>query len=208
MTKRPLRRLLARVFLGLTGWKVEGVRPDAKQYVLIAAPHTSNWDFPYFLAFAAYFEIEAAWMGKHTIFRWPFGRIMRALGGIPVQRHKREDLVSAMARTFDDREELALTVPAEGTRSLVEYWKSGFYHIATTANVPIVMSYLDYAKKIGGFGPAFFPSGDLAKDMDTIRAFYQGRQGKHPELSGPIRLREEAEAKAGNLSEAEPPSPR
>lgn len=212
MTKRPVRRLLARVFLWITGWKTEGVRPEAMQFVLIAAPHTSNWDFPYLLAFAAYFEVKVSWMGKHTIFRWPFGSLARALGGVPVRRDKREDLVTAMARTFDDHEELGLTVPAEGTRGRVEYWKSGFYHIARTANVPIVMSYLDYSKKTGGFGPGFSPSGDVKKDMDIIRAFYQGRQGKHPELFGPVRLREEDEAgqrrDPGNLSASEPPSPR
>jgi len=208
MKKRPVRRFLARVFLGMTGWKPDGVRPEAKKFVLIAAPHTSNWDFPYLLAFAAYFEVEISWLGKHTFFRWPLGPIARALGGIPVRRHKREDLVTAMARTFDDHEELGLTVPAEGTRRHVEYWKSGFYHIARTADVPIVMSYLDYAKKTGGFGPAFYPSGDVRKDMDTIRAFYAGRQGKYPELFGHVRLREEREEDAGNLSELEPPSPR
>ena len=204
MNNQPVRRFLARVFLRMTGWKPEGVRPKPKQFVLIAAPHTTNWDFPYLIAFAAYFEIEISWMGKHTLFRWPFGPIARALGGIPVRRHKHEDLVTSMARTFDDHEELVLVVPAEGTREHVEYWKSGFYHIARTANVPIVMSYLDYAKKTGGFGQAFFPSSDLKKDMDVIRAFYDGIQGKYPERFGHIRLREED---AGNLLEAKPPSP-
>jgi len=204
MTKRPVRRFLARVFLRLTGWKADGFRPEAKQFVIIAAPHTSNWDFPYLLAFAALFEVGISWMAKHTFFRWPLGPFARALGGIPVQRHKREDLVTAMARTFDEHEELGLVVPAEGTRGHVEYWKSGFYHIARTANVPIVMSYLDYAKKTGGFGPAFFPSGDVQKDMDAIRAFYHGRQGKYPARFGHVRLREENE---GNLSEPDPPSP-
>jgi 1-acyl-sn-glycerol-3-phosphate acyltransferase len=191
MRKRPIRRFLARTLFYVTGWKPDGVRPEAKKYVLIAAPHTTNWDFIYLIAFAAFFEIEISWMGKHTLFRWPFGFLARALGGIPVRRNRSEKMVTAMARTFDEHEELGLVVPAEGTRSYVEYWKSGFYHIATTANVPIVMSYLDYTRKIGGFGPAFFPSGNLRQDMDAVRAFYQGRQGKHPELFGPIRLREE-----------------
>jgi 1-acyl-sn-glycerol-3-phosphate acyltransferase len=210
MTKRPVRHFLARHFLEMTGWKSDGVRPEAKQFVIIAAPHTTNWDFPYLLAFAAIFDVEISWMAKHTVFRWPIGPFARALGGIPVRRNKREDLVTAMARSFDDREELGLVVPAEGTRSHVEYWKSGFYHIARTANVPIVMSYLDYEKKIGGFGPAFYPSGDVEKDMDAIRAFYHGKQGKYPALFGRIRLREEGdenEADAGNLSDPARPSP-
>ncbi|MFK7894923.1 MAG: lysophospholipid acyltransferase family protein [Myxococcota bacterium] len=198
MSKRPVRRTIARLFLSMTGWKPDGVRPEPKQYVLIAAPHTSNWDFPYLLAFAEYFEIQISWMGKNTLFRGPMGTIMRALGGIPVFRHKRENMVLAMARTFKEpgHEELGLVVPAEGTRARAEYWKSGFYHIATTAGVPVVMSYLDYSKKVGGFGPAFKPSGDVDADMETVRAFYAGKQGKYPELFSPIRLREETAEKA------------
>ena len=191
MSKRPLRRLVARTFLSLTGWKPDGLRPEADRFVLIAAPHTTNWDFPYLLAFAAHFDVEISWMGKDTLFRWPFGRIMRALGGVPVRRSKRENLVSAMARTFEDHPRLGLVVPAEGTRSHVDYWKSGFYHIAMTARVPIVMSYLDYSRKVGGFGPAFSPTGDVKKDMGAIRAFYEDRKGKYPERFGRIRLREE-----------------
>ncbi len=191
MSRRSLRRFLARRFLSLTGWKPDGLRPEARRFVLIAAPHTTNWDFPYLLAFAAHFDVDISWMGKDTLFRWPFGSVMRALGGVPVRRDRRENLVSAMARTFDDHTDLGLVVPAEGTRSHVEYWKSGFYHIATAARVPIVMSYLDYARKVGGFGPAFMPTGDIRKDMGVIRAFYEGRKGKFPERFGHIRLREE-----------------
>lgn len=191
MPKQPVRRLLARVFLRLSGWKPDGVRPDAPQFVLIAAPHTSNWDFPYLLVFAAYYELKISWIGKGTLFRWPFAGLMRALGGVPVRRDKRENLVAAMARLFDKHANLGLVVPAEGSRGLVDYWKSGFYHIATTANVPIVLSYLDYSKKTGGFGPSFVPSGNVGKDMDFIRAFYKGRLGKYPALFGQVRLREE-----------------
>ncbi len=191
MSRRPFRRLLARVFLAATGWRPDGARPQPRQYILIAAPHTTNWDFAYLLAFAEYFELEINWMGKHTLFKPPFGAIMQALGGIPVRRHKRENLVETLAALFDEYEDLGLVVPAEGTRDHVDHWKSGFYHIARAANVPIVMSYLDYSEKRGGFGPGFLPSSDLRKDMDTVRAFYEGKQGKYPELFGRIRLREE-----------------
>lgn len=177
----------------MTGWEPDGIRPEPAQFVLIAAPHTTNWDFPYLLAFAEYFEIQISWMGKDSLFRGPMGPIMRFLGGVPVVRHKRENMVVAMARTFQqpEHEELGLVVPAEGTRGRTEYWKSGFYHIAATAGVPIVMSYLDYEQKRGGFGPAFKPTGDIPADMKIVRAFYEGKQGKYPELFGPIRLREE-----------------
>ena len=213
MPKRPVRRFLARVFLRMTGWKPDGAPPDVDRFVLIAAPHTSNWDFPFLLAFAALYDLEISWMGKHSLFRGPMGRIMRALGGIPVRRQKRENLVGAMARSFADGGPLRLVVPAEGTRSYVDYWKSGFYYIALQAGVPIVMSYLDYATRTGGFGPAFRPTGDVRKDMDFIRAFYAGRQGRFPARFGRVRLREEDADPSiphitGNLSRLDPPPSR
>lgn len=196
MPKRPVRRLLARLFLAITGWKPEGERPVPDRFVLIAAPHTTNWDFPYLLAFAEVYGVRVSWIGKHTLFRWPFGPLMRALGGIPIRRHKRENQVEVLARLFEARDTLALVIPAEGTRDYVEYWKSGFYHIARRADVPIVPSFLDYARKRGGFGPALEATGDVTRDMDRIRAFYAGRQGRFPERFGRIRLREEADADA------------
>lgn len=201
MSKRPVRRLLARLFLAITGWKAEGARPEPARYVLIAAPHTSNWDFPYLIAFAALYGIRISWMGKDSLFRRPFGVVMRALGGIPVRRHARENLVIAMARAFDEYDELTLVVPAEGTRGHVEHWKSGFYHIAHTAGVPIVMSYLDYARKVGGFGPVLHPTGDVGEDMDVVRAFYADKLGKYPELFGDIRLLEEKEDSTTSASQ-------
>lgn len=175
----------------MTGWKPDGARPEPNHYVLIAAPHTSNWDFPYLIAFAWLYRIQISWMGKDRLFRRPFGTLMRALGGIAVRRDQRENLVMAMARAFDDYEEMALVVPAEGTRSRVEHWKSGFYHIATTAGVPIVMSYLDYTRKVGGFGPVLHPTGDARDDMEAIRTFYSNKQGKYPQLFGRPQLLEE-----------------
>ncbi len=192
--KRRLRRLAARLFLSATGWKPDGEKPAAARYVLIAAPHTTNWDFPYLLAFAEHFDLHISWLGKASLFRAPFGALMRALGGIPIERTRSENRVAEMARVFSEREELGLVVPAEATRGRTDYWKSGFYYIALTAGVPIVMSYLDYTKKIGGIGPAFMPTGDVAGDMDAVRRFYADKQGKYPESFGPIRLREEAGA--------------
>ena len=188
-----MRRMLARLFLAATGWKPQGLRPEPKQFVLIAAPHTSNWDFPYLLAFAEYFEIRISWVGKHTLFRPPLGTIMAALGGLPVRRHERGNLVHALAALFESHAELGLVVPAEGTRERVEYWKSGFYQIARKGNVPIVMGFLDYESKTGGFGPAFRASGDLSKDMDAIRAFYADKRARFPKQFAPPRLPEEDE---------------
>ena len=175
----------------MTGWTPDGIRPEPRQYVLIAAPHTSNWDFLYLIAFAEHFEIEISWVGKDTLFRAPYGWFMRMLGGIPIVRQKRENRVLSLAKLFSEYDDLGLVVPAEGTRAHVDHWKSGFYHIARTAEVPIIMSYLDYEEKRGGFGPAFQPTGDVRLDMDEVRSFYEGKKGKFPERFGQIRLIEE-----------------
>jgi len=194
-----LKKLLAQIYLRLFGWKLDGVRPTEPRFVLIAAPHTSNWDLPHMIAFAWYCEVDVAWMGKQQMFRWPFRRFFKALGGVPVIRERRTNMVDAMAKTIVDLEisgdrPLGLVVPAEGTRRRTEHWKSGFYHIARKSGVPIVLSVLDYARGTGGFGPTIHPTGDISADMDLIRAFYEGRQGRSPELFGPVRLREEDEA--------------
>lgn len=184
-------RLLAVAFLWATGWKPEGQRPVARRFVLIAAPHTSNWDLAYLLALAEIYDLRISWMGKHQIFRWPFGGLFRALGGIPIRRHERADRVGAMAKEFAERDRFALVVPSEATRGWAPHWKSGFYHIARRAEVPIVMGFLDYHRRRGGFGPALRPTGDLKRDMDQIREFYVDKVGKYPENFGPVRLREE-----------------
>jgi 1-acyl-sn-glycerol-3-phosphate acyltransferase len=186
-----LRKLLARAVLRATGWRTEGERPKERRFVLIAAPHTSNWDLVYLLALSELFEVRVSWMGKDAIFRPPFGWLMKRLGGIPVVRGKSNNLVFQAAQRFATSDELALVVPAEGTRSAVEHWKSGFYHIARRAEVPIVLGYLDYARKRGGFGPSLRPTEDVGKDMDQIRAFYADKVAKYPEDFAEPRLREE-----------------
>jgi 1-acyl-sn-glycerol-3-phosphate acyltransferase len=186
-----VRKSVARAFLRATGWEPEGSRPTPPKFVLIAAPHTSNWDLAYLLALSEMFDLRVSWLGKHTLFYPPLGWAMRPLGGIPVVRHKRSNLVTQVAELFAKRDRLALVVPAEGTRGYAEYWKSGFYRIAQAAQVPIVFGYLDYARKRGGFGGSLIPSGDLRADMDVIRAFYANRVGKFPDQFGPVRLREE-----------------
>jgi 1-acyl-sn-glycerol-3-phosphate acyltransferase len=188
-----MKKRIAHWFLRRTGWRIEGVRPEQRRFVMIAAPHTSNWDFPYMLAFAAVYDLDVRWLGKHSLFIPPLGWVLRLLGGVPVIRHKNKSLVADMIDTFNEMEDIALAVPTEGTRTKAEYWKSGFYHIARGAQVPIVPSYLDYSKKCGGFGPALMPTGDLRADMDYFRSFYEGKAGKFPENFGPIRLREEAQ---------------
>jgi 1-acyl-sn-glycerol-3-phosphate acyltransferase len=179
------------LFLRLTGWRPEGRPPAERKYVLIAAPHTSNWDLPYLLAMAAVFRVRITWMGKHTLFRGPMGWMMRQLGGMPIRRDRSNDLVQQMALAIEAADSIALVVPAEGTRSYTANWKSGFYHIARIANVPIVLSYLDYTRRRGGFGPALMPTGDISQDMDDIRSFYADKQARYPDKTGEIRLKEE-----------------
>ena len=186
-----MKKWLAHWFLKLNGWKIEGGPPDEKQFVFIAAPHTSNWDLAYMLAFAAVFDLKISWLAKHSLFYPPMGWIMRMMGGIPIVRHKNSNVVEVMVQEFSTRSELVLAVPTEGTRARMEYWKSGFYHIAVGAGVPIVPSYLDYGNKRGGFGPALIPTGDLTADMDVLRELYCDKTGKYPELVSPVKLREE-----------------
>jgi 1-acyl-sn-glycerol-3-phosphate acyltransferase len=186
-----LKQWIGKAFLRIAGWKTDGQPPAVHRYVIIAAPHTSNWDMPFMLAMAFVHDIPVRWMGKHTLFKAPFGPFFKRLGGIPIVRHRPGGVVGQMVEHFEDNESLVLMVPAEGTRSHVDYWKSGFYHIARGANVPVLLSYLDVAKKVGGIGPAIELSGDFRADMDKIREFYAGMQGFRPENIGVIRLREE-----------------
>lgn len=177
----PLLRTLSTGFLRLTGWTVEGHLPaHAAKSVFIAAPHTSNWDLPYTLMVAFALRLNPYWMGKASIFRFPFGGLMRWLGGIAVDRSKSNNLVAASAQAIQDADgPLQLIVPPEGTRSKTRYWKTGFYFIATTAQVPIILAYMDYATKRSGLGPVFEPTGDVDADMNRIKAFYRPFRGKN-----------------------------
>lgn len=176
-----LFRLLSVVFLKLTGWKIEGsLPPNAQKSVFIAAPHTSNWDLPYTLMVAFALRLNIYWMGKEQIFKPPFRGLMKWLGGIPIRRESSNNVVAASVQAIKDAKgPLQLIVPPEGTRSKTRYWKTGFYHIAVGANVPIILAYMDYEKKISGIGPVFQPTGDVEADMVKIKAFYAPFKGKN-----------------------------
>ena len=174
-----LLRRLALSLMWLFRWRMEGRLPDTPKYVLIAAPHTSNWDLPVTLCLAFAFRTKLYWMGKDTLFRRPFGTIMRWLGGIPIDRSKSNDVVQQSAEHFQKAESLVMLVPPEGTRQKVRYWKTGFYRIAEKAKVPILLGFLDYRRKVGGFGPTVVPTGDIEADMETIQAFYANITGKY-----------------------------
>jgi 1-acyl-sn-glycerol-3-phosphate acyltransferase len=178
---RNLVRLLAILFLKMVGWRKEGSLPHIPKYVMILAPHTSNWDFPIGLAIAFDLKLRAHWLGKDRFFRWPFHGFFRWLGGIPIDRSKSCDVVAQMVQVFKERARLTMVLAPEGTRKKATHWKSGFYHIARGANVPIVLAFLDYLRKAGGIGPIFNPTGDIETDMEYIRAFYATVTGKYPE---------------------------
>ncbi len=188
-----IRRALARALLRLGGWSLETGVPDGRRYVLIAAPHTSNWDFIWLLALAWSVDVDLRWMGKASLFIWPLGPLFRALGGIAIQRDRRTNMVDGTVAAFAQGGDLVVTVPPEATRSHSHYWRSGFYHIARLAKVPLVLGYLDYARRRGGLGPRLDPTGDVVADMNIIRAFYADKQGRYPALFGVPRLREEDE---------------
>lgn len=184
--------MLARLWLFVFRWKVVPPSQDVPpKCVLIAAPHTSNWDFPVTLAMAEVTGVRIEWLGKKSLFKPPFGWLMRALGGVEVDRSGSQGLVEALASEFSRRDSLVLVVPAEGTRSFTEYWKSGFYRIAERADVPVICAFVDKSTRSGGFGPPVTITGDVSADMDQIRAFYEGKVGLKPGREGRIMLRDE-----------------
>jgi len=184
---------LAGFLLRRLGWTVDGAVPSVTRCVVVAAPHTSNWDLLYLLLMAWSKGLKISWLAKHSLFWPPLGWILRALGGVPVIRHRPEQRVSATAALFGALDRLYLVIPPEGTRSRTAYWKSGFYWIAREAAVPVQLTALDYTTKAGTFGPLLDASASPSAFMDQVRAFYAGRQGRYPDDFGPVRLQDEGD---------------
>ncbi len=176
---REIAVTISRICLQFRGWKLQGELPTEPKYVIIAVPHTTNWDFPLSLAIAFMYRLDMRWMGKSSLFKGWRGPIMRWLGGIPVNRSASTNMVSQTVEKFKASEELAIAIPPEGTRARVDEWKTGFYYIATGADIPIAMGFLDYKKKVGGFLPTFYPTGDIKKDIAEMRKCYEGISGKY-----------------------------
>jgi len=174
-----LMRLLALIVFRFTGWRPAGKRPCISKYVIIAAPHTSNWDFLYTMCLAFILEIKPFIMMKATWFRGPMGPFLKWFGAIPVDRSRSTHVVARAIQAFGAHPQMVLVVPPSGTRRKVMSWKTGFYHIARGANVPIVLGYLDYRRKVGGVGPVFHPTGNMEADMKMIQDFYSGITGKY-----------------------------
>jgi 1-acyl-sn-glycerol-3-phosphate acyltransferase len=175
-------------FLKILGWKTAGQLPAQNKYVIIVAPHTSNWDVFYGVILAFALKLDARYIAKKELFRWPFGPIMDWLGGIPIDRSLSHHVVDQMIKEFNERQNFVLAIAPEGTRHKVNFWKSGFYHIATSAHVPIQIAFIDYGSKTGGAGPLIFPSGDIDRDMIIIRDFYLKIKGKHADQTSPAAI--------------------
>lgn len=180
---RPVMMTLCRICFKITGWQLEGRPPATPRYVLIGAPHTSNWDFPLALAIAFVYRIEMHWMGKDTLFKGWRGPVMRWLGGIPINRRVNSNVVAETIAAFNGNGHLVVSITPESTRAKVDKWKTGFYYIARGANVPIALAFLDYRRKVGGFLSTFSPTGDADRDIAAIRAGYAGISGKNSDQS-------------------------
>jgi 1-acyl-sn-glycerol-3-phosphate acyltransferase len=170
-----LSRIFRRTLIGIykrNKWRAHGVVPEPRKFVLIAAPHTSNWDFVYFLGLTNELGIKPHFMAKTSLFRWPFTNFMLDMGGVPVDRQ--------MIDEFHRRTEFMLTIAPEGTRGTVKAWKTGFYHIAMGAGVPLVVGMMDYSTKSGGLGPAIWPTGDYVADMKKVAEIYATVTPRHP----------------------------
>jgi 1-acyl-sn-glycerol-3-phosphate acyltransferase len=175
------RGWLGRFLLWLFGWRTAGRGPSYRKYVVIAAPHTSNWDGLFMILVGFAFGVRFRFLIKDTLFRGPSGLLLRLLGGFPVDRSRRHNLVEQVVESFASHDELVIAVPPEGTRKKVERWKTGFYHMAHAAGVPIAFGFLDYSRKVGGFcGRPLQPTGDIEADFAAIRERYKGVVGKYP----------------------------
>jgi 1-acyl-sn-glycerol-3-phosphate acyltransferase len=178
---RGLSLLLLKIF----GWKAVGQLPVESKFVLIFAWHTSNWDVFYGVLVAFALKINLVFLAKKELFRHPFKPLVKWLGGIPIERKESHHIVDQMIGIFNENEKFVLAVSPEGTRRRVQYWKSGFYHIARGARVPVLLTFLDYEQKKGGAGPLMYLTGDIERDMEAIRDFYATVKGKYPEKTSP-----------------------
>ncbi len=182
---------VGRGILRLLGWTVVGEESPTMRAVIVAAPHTSNWDFIYFILAAWSLKAPVRWMGKKEMFPLPVRWLFKRMGGIPINRGAAGGVVSQMVTAFESGDPMAVVITPEATRKRVEYWKSGFYRIATEADVPVVFGTINSKLKEVGIKPGFDPSGDVKADMDIIRAFYADAHGLKPDQFGPVQLRSE-----------------
>jgi 1-acyl-sn-glycerol-3-phosphate acyltransferase len=189
-----MRGAVSGAALRAAGWRFEGTAPSARRYVALAVPHTSNWDGLLLLVLAQSIGLRMRWMVKASWLKGPQGAMLGALGAVGIDRAHSTNTVEQMVEQFRTNDDFVLFVPPEATRARAEHWKSGFYHIALGAGVPVAPGYLDYGRKRAGIGEPIAMTGDMRADMDRIRAFYEDKNPQPFDRAkyGPIRLREEA----------------
>ena len=179
---------IARWLLRLGGWTVVGGRPDVPKAVVIAAPHTSNWDGYWGIVYKVAVGLDVHWFAKQALFWFPLGTLLRFFGGIPLDRKRAGSAVDVAIDLFRQSDTLYFALAPEGTRSKTLYWKTGFHRIATGANVPVVLGFLDYGRRRIGLGPILKLSGDVQQDLEALRAFYADIDGRWPNKTGPIEF--------------------
>ena len=172
---------IGRWLMMMTGWKFEGTPPDLPRLVIAVAPHTSNWDTVVGVMALWALDLRLSFLAKHTLFVWPASAWLHSIGGIPVDRSAPHGFVGEAIKAFAGKEQMWFALTPEGTRRKVERFRSGFLHIAAGAGVPVVLVYLDFAKRVVGFGPLLNPSVDVAADLAQVEAFYQTVHGCNPE---------------------------
>ena len=182
---------LAYRYWRLRGWRFLGELPDRDKLIVIGAPHTSNWDFVLYLAALHAYRLKPRFIGKHTLFRWPFGYFFRALGGMPVDRTKPGGVVGQVVSAFEAADRMTLVMAPEGTRGSASHWKSGFLQMSEASGVPVVLAGVDGANRHVEIGPMLTPDGDTASFMNRVRAFFEDKSGLIPSLKGPVVLANE-----------------
>ncbi len=186
--KRFLRIRLVRRLLEMFGWKLISNTPVNRKYVIICAPHTSLWDYPLFLFALFSVDNNCRWLGHSKIFRGPLGPIARCFGAFELENNSRKSFVQKLSNELSREESLVFCLTPEGSSSFVPRWRSGFYYIALTANVPIGLGFIDYKNKTLGLGDYFMPTGDIEKDLNFIRHFYRDVTPRNPDRAGLIKL--------------------
>lgn len=188
-----LKKWIGHGCLWVLGWRVERLAPVPKRCIMIGHPHTSNWDFPIFIFAIWALDIPVCFLGKKSLFDSPFGWLFYALGGLPVDRSGGKNTVQSVAELFDGRDALVLGLSPAGTRKASPHWRSGFYHMALTAGVPLVCASLDYKARRGVVLGTVSLTGEVGEDMDRLRALYAPVDGRNPERVVPVRLASETE---------------
>lgn len=174
----PFLPSIGKYIFALCGWRLKNKLPNIPKFVIIIGPHTSNWDFVFGIAAVLGLDAKISFMGKHTLFKCPFGRVMRWLGGIPIDRRSSYGMVNTMIDHFRRKDNFILAIAPEGTRRKVDQWKTGFYHIAAGAGVPILPAGFDYRQKMIHLGPLMYPSGNIDRDISKMRSVFEKISGK------------------------------